>query len=91
MNAHSSKFDEHIIKGLRNEPSGLAKDAGIQSTKVMDGKNSYRAEVSASSKLLLDKQWESIVETETGYASYEELRAEVNKELGRSFGTHKGL
>lgn len=34
MKAHSTKFDEHILKLARNEASGLPRDAGLVASPV---------------------------------------------------------
>lgn len=89
MKANGSKYDEHHLKLWRNEACGLPKDAGLSSTKVRGGGSGPKPQPSPAIKCILDEKWESIVFSATGYACYEDLRAGINKELGRSFDARK--
>ncbi|GMH36013.1 hypothetical protein BSKO_03881 [Bryopsis sp. KO-2023] len=86
MKAHWEKFDERPLKEVFNTFWGQPSNAGTngQNSKVRQGK---RAKVKFSDKIQkqFNLKWETTVKPATGYASYNELREGVNKELGRNF------
>ena len=88
MSQHRTQFDMHPFKFARNEAMGLPRDNG---TKGKDGrirKGATRDGVQSLSEEMNEKmrmKWKELAEPITGYGSYEEMRAAVNKEFGRSF------
>ena len=94
MKTHASQFSSHIIRQTRNVALGLDENAGVAgkcpnaSAKVHEGKMNAN-EKHLSPKLLdeLDAKWQSVMKPITGYDSYEDMRAGINQELGRTFGT----
>ena len=86
MKQHSTKFDEHPLKNVRNEAVGLARDAGGNSGKVRKGAVNEGKEVLPDYILeKIDQTWKTTVTPITGYVSYDAMREGINKELGRSF------
>jgi len=86
MKQNITKFDEHNIKLMRNEIMGLDKHAGFGNNvgKVRNGiVNEGNEVLSERSLSLLDKKWKEVVTPATGYDSYAEFRAGINKELDR--------
>lgn len=84
MTLHGSKFDEHILKSFRNEACGLPKEAGMMNSKVVASAPKLTPELSTVE--VINHKWQSIVQSATGYDSYESFRLGVNRELGRRYG-----
>ena len=89
MKQHRNKFDEHPLKLATNEIGGLPKNAGLteNSGKVRKGVLGEATTLMAERVLQkIDKRWKSVMFEDTGYESYDAMRAGINKELGRKFG-----
>ena len=89
MRKHTTQFDAHQIKSVRNVTMGLPRDRGI---KQHDGRV-RKGKMKEGSKLLsdamnekMDAKWKSFVQPVIGYSSYAEMRAGINKELERPLG-----
>jgi len=81
MTENKSKFDEKLTKLGRNEACGLPRDAGMQQTKLNEGR--VGAGIQKLSKELqqaIQQKWADVVGQETGCATYEELRVALRKE-----------
>lgn len=75
MKENESKFDEKLSKLARNEACGLAKDAGMTSTKIRSGQINGQDEVmSKHLELKIQSKWEEIVLPVTGCKTYSDLR-----------------
>ena len=74
MKEHEKHFDEHNWKSKRNAACGLPPEAGLKSSKVMNGGREPRATLSKSMKEALDAKWQEVVKPVTGCDNYEELR-----------------
>lgn len=75
MKAHEDKFDEKLSKLARNEACGLPKDAGMKKSKIVKGiEGRGKRELSMELRELITTKWKTVVEPETGCATYEELR-----------------
>jgi hypothetical protein len=89
MKKFPTKYDEHMLKEARNEACGLHPRAGLDGSsagKVRTGKIGKGKEVFAPETVeAFKRKWDEVMLPATGYASYEEFRAGVNKELGRKF------
>ena len=93
MKKHQWKFDDHSLKLVRNEAVGLPKMAGLSnksSAKVRNG-NVHDGKRILSQKSLagIEARWQSLFAPICNYANYEEMRAGINKELGRTFQESK--
>lgn len=86
MAAHADKYDEHMLKLARNEACGLPKLAGLHEHSVGKVRIGSRENDVLSSETLqkMDQRWQEVVFPVTGCRNYDELREQVNKELGRS-------
>lgn len=90
MKKNASKYDDHVLKVVRNKALGLPEDLGLKNNegKVRSGKiNSGKA---ALSKDMIDKiyqRWREVVTPVSGYKTYEDMRVGINKELGRKLGS----
>ena len=76
MQAHPTKFDEHISKRARNAACSLAPDAGAGGGKVRAA-DAPRPVLSEELKRELDARWTDVVAPVTGCATYEDLRAAI--------------
>jgi len=89
MKKHQHKFDEHLLKLGRNEAIGLPKTAGLcnkSTSKVRNGNvHDGKRFLSAKSIAAIEAKWRSLFAPMCDYVSYEEMRAGINKELGRTF------
>lgn len=88
MKAHDTQFDEHLFKLARNEIAGLPREAGTNGAagKVRNGSvNASLSALSAETLAQFDQKWKEIAMPEMGYATYDDMRAGINKELGRAF------
>lgn len=86
MKAHPTKYDEHVLKHMRHEAVGLSKTDGADNAKVREGgvgKN--KAQLSEAARAAIQRQWEEVAKPLTGYASYDEMRRAINRQLGRPF------
>ena len=94
MKAHASQFDVLALKLSRNTVLGLDKHTGVvgkspnASAKIREGQMNVSKKY-LSPELLdgFDARWQSVMKPITGYDSYEDMRAGINQELGRTFGT----
>ena len=77
MKAHKDKFDEHVMKGLRNEACGLPASAGRDNAKVREGRVGSREALPADIRAELEARWAQL-EALTGCASYDALRAQCS-------------
>ena len=88
MKKHKSKFDLHEMKLKRNALAGLPPRHGIDNNpgKVRQGKTREGERLlSDEMKTKMAEKWKSLVEPVTGHSTYEEMRAAINNELGRTF------
>ena len=89
MKQFPTKYDEHMLKEARNEACGLHSRAGLDGRsagKVRVGKIGQGNDKVANETVeAFKKKWDEVMLHVTGYVSYEEYRAGVNKELGRKF------
>lgn len=86
MKKNNSKYDDHVAKAIMNEKIGLPKNAGMNSSKVREGKvGSNRQVLSTELKDAIQQKWEDVVLPVTGYMTYHDMREGINKELGRRF------
>lgn len=75
MKEHQSQFDEKLSKMTRNEACGLPKSAGMQQTKLNQGRVG-RGKLVLSTKLqeAVRAKWEQVVQPVTGCSNYQQLR-----------------
>lgn len=77
-----------MLKLARNEACGLPRRAGLDGASAgkvhKGGSGRGRRALSPPMQAAFQRKWEEVVLPATGYASYEELRAGVNRELGRT-------
>ena len=78
MKDHESHFDEKLSKLSRNEVCGLPKDAGMSKSKIGKGKVQNGAGLSSNLKEAITQKWKYVVQPETGCATYEDLRKQLN-------------
>ena len=76
MQAHPTKFDEHISKRARNAACGLAPDAGAGGGKVRAA-DAPRPVLSEELRKDLDARWTEVVAPVTGCDTYDALRAAI--------------
>lgn len=87
MSHYSSKYDSNPIKILERgnyEFPPYSDRCGpiIRRKGIWNWKNGLSKRTISK----FDQKWKEIVTPELGYASYEEMRAGINRELGRHFG-----
>jgi len=90
MKQHKEKFDSSFTKELTKTNPGLVVDKNFKhsASKVRKGiSGEGKREITPQQMEALDAKWREIVTPICGYETYEEMRAGINKELGRSFGT----
>eukprot|EP00210_Caulerpa_lentillifera_P006180 g5904.t1 len=88
MKKHKEKFDSQYIKNLTKSDFDInSKDKFERSaSKIRKGVSGEgKKDISAEQLKALDAKWKEVVEPICGYASYEEMRTSINKELGRTF------
>jgi hypothetical protein len=80
MKTHESQFNEKLSKLTRNEACGLPKDAGMSKTKIAKGKEG-KGKLALSDRLRegISQIWKQVVESETGCATYYDLRKKLKK------------
>lgn len=91
MKKHKDKFDTSVAKKLLSTVLGDGSIQGLEEAapKVRKGVTGEgRKEISPEQLKALDSRWKELVQPVFGYASYEEMRLGINKELGRSFNHH---
>ena len=89
MKQHRSKFDDHPIQMIKNKIAGLPENRGStgNTSKVRKGATGEgKAHLSPHILQKIDEKWKSVMMEDTGYESYDAMRAGINKELGREFG-----
>ncbi|KAL3939954.1 MAG: hypothetical protein SGBAC_005411 [Bacillariaceae sp.] len=75
MKKNESHFDEKLSKLSRNEACGLPKDAGMQKSKIVNGKKGEGTlQLSRRLRDAIQMKWKEVVQPETGCESYEALR-----------------
>lgn len=74
MKEHEVKFDEHTWKQHNNVRCSLSPDAGLNSSKVMNGGRHPKPKLSTETLTQLDLKWKEVVTAQTGFASYDEMR-----------------
>jgi len=75
MQAHRSKFDEHLIQAAAAARVGLPPG---DAAKVRQGRTgAYRSELSAASIAALEALWRRVVSPATGFADYAALEAQL--------------
>merc|ERR1712032_1389832 len=85
MQAHSTKFDEHIVFGKVREQMGIPKDyvfgdvevskVRVGGGKIGEGKTGLPDEVVK----MLRNRWELTVKSKTGFDSYAAMREAISK------------
>ncbi|CAD7703099.1 unnamed protein product [Ostreobium quekettii] len=89
MKQHEAKFDDRHVRRSRNEAMGLPKGAGLEghcSGKIREGRvGGHKASVPPDILRQLEERWSTELLPLTGYRTYAEMRAGVNRELQRSF------
>ena len=86
MKKHKTKFDSHHIKGTYNLAMGLDEEKGRDNAKVRSGRMGHgRQSLGKSAIDMIDKRWRETIGRELGFENYAEMRASINKELGRRF------
>eukprot|EP00049_Salpingoeca_infusionum_P001685 m.50142 g.50142 ORF g.50142 m.50142 type:complete len:315 (-) comp11136_c0_seq2:61-1005(-) len=85
MKEHAAHFDEHLTKKARNVHCQLPADAGMDQSKINDGKSGQaKAALSDATVAAIRDKWAQIVEKETGCASYSALRDFVRQEQAKA-------
>eukprot|EP00210_Caulerpa_lentillifera_P006181 g5905.t1 len=88
MKKHKDKFDTGYFKQqLRSKVDVKSEDDfELSASKVRKGVSGEgKKDISPEQLIALDAKWKEVVEPICGYASYEEMRTSINKELGRTF------
>ena len=90
MLKHRSKFILEKSFRAMNELVGRDKDALIDETndgcRVRNGRvNESKEAFSPETLQKIDKKWIEMAKSTVGFDSYDEMRAAINKELGRKF------
>eukprot|EP00210_Caulerpa_lentillifera_P006179 g5903.t1 len=88
MKQHKDKFDTGFVKKLTKSDFKIKSEDEFQNSasKVRKGvPGEGKKDISPEQLKALDAKWKEVVEPICGYASYEEMRAGINKELRRSF------
>ena len=88
MKKHKSKFDIHPVKLKKNPLLALPTSHGLENNpgKVRNGKTREGEKLlSDEMKKKMAEKWMSLVEPVTGHSTYEDMRAAINNELGRTF------
>jgi hypothetical protein len=75
MKENEEKFDEKMTKLGRNEICGLAKDAGMNKSKIGAGKSGTGRSLPYSVRAKIQTKWNEVVYPVTGCKDYGELRA----------------
>lgn len=77
MKENAGKFDDNLVKRIRNESCMLAKDAGLLSnSKVNSGKvGGAKRVLSQELQDKIQQKWKRVVEPVTKCGTYPELRA----------------
>jgi len=91
MKKHKDKFDTGASKKLASTVLGSGAIQGYEeaASKVRKGVSGEgKKEISPEQMKALDVRWKELVQPVCGYATYEEMRLGINKELGRSFNYH---
>ena len=89
MKQHRTKFDDHPLKLMKNRNAGLPENHGLtgHGGKVRKGATGEgKTHIPESILQKIDEKWKSVMFEDTGYESYDAMRAGINKELGRKFG-----
>mmetsp|Transcript_7889 Transcript_7889/g.22578 ORF Transcript_7889/g.22578 Transcript_7889/m.22578 type:complete len:168 (-) Transcript_7889:52-555(-) len=73
MKEHERHFDEHTWKEANNVRCHMPQDAGLESSKVMNGGRKPKPDLRELQELL-DKKWEEVVTSQTGLKNYEDMR-----------------
>eukprot|EP00210_Caulerpa_lentillifera_P006176 g5901.t1 len=88
MKQHKDKFDTGFVKKLTKSELEITSEEEYKksASKIRKGViGEGKKEISPEQLKALDAKWKEVVEPICGYATYEEMRAGINKELGRSF------
>ena len=89
MKKHKTKYDNHALKQRARDLLGVLpiNDTSDAFDRVRKGKTNEGARLlSEEMQEKMEAKWKLLAEPVTGYGSYKEMRAGINKELGRSFG-----
>eukprot|EP00210_Caulerpa_lentillifera_P008863 g8456.t1 len=80
----STKFNKQLTKSyLQDRSEDELKNSASKVRKGVIGEG--RVEISVEQLKALDEKWKEMVTPVCGYQSYQEMRAGINKELGRPF------
>lgn len=83
MKAHASQFDEGLSKRHRNAAMGLPAEAGLEQTKVRQGRaGTGGTALSAELKSKIDARWTEVLATTVGAPSYAALRQRLQEVQG---------
>ncbi|EFN58781.1 hypothetical protein CHLNCDRAFT_59577 [Chlorella variabilis] len=86
MKRFPEKYDEHMLKLARNEACGRPREAGLRTGKVREGRvGRNKEELTPELRQAIQERWDDTMLPVTGYATYEEMRRGINRELGRPF------
>eukprot|EP00210_Caulerpa_lentillifera_P008864 g8457.t1 len=88
MKKHKEKFSTMYIRKMMDASLGITKDDYIPDTssRVRKGVTGEGKETICPDQLkAMDARWNEIAKPICGYETYAEMRAGINKELGRSF------
>ena len=90
MKKHKTKYDNHTMKQRAREVFGFVpiKDKSDAFGRIRKGvMNEGARSLSEEMQQKILSKWKLLAEPVTGYRSYEEMRAGINNELGRCFGS----
>jgi len=88
MNKHKNKFDSEHTKKMTRTLLGMESTDEIEyaGSKVRKGvSGEAKKEISPQQLHEFSARWKEVVQPVCRYESYEEVRAGINMELGRSF------
>ncbi len=88
MKKHESKFRGKTLKQMRNAAAGLDPNAVTSTTaKVRNGNiGEWKLHLAQEMADAVDARWQKLFAPLTDAKSYEEMRQNTLRELGRSFG-----
>jgi hypothetical protein len=84
MSARQNQFDEHVVFGKVREQMGIPSDyvfgdVSVSKVRAGGGTSGEGKVIPDSVTKMLNDRWKLTMETKTGLASYDDLRAAVNK------------
>lgn len=90
MKKNSTKYDDHVFKRVRNKKLGYPENHGLENNegKVRSGNTDPKLVLSECLASKIEERFKEMVTPVCGYQTYEEMRAGINKELGRKFSSN---